>query len=218
VKRTIPSAGAAFVTMSLIDVAGDALEEAAALAAESQRQARKAGGLRLGVVLRENGGRRVVTYSEWRSERAFLTALLDERASEELRRLSAIAERVRPMTFSLLGVRGPGGADSAEVLAGDESHCCVIVGVAEDRSKRDFMLQYNLWETERYIRTLDGFSFAAFLVGHDPRTFAEFTCWESGEQFQRAFADPEFQEHIPVNNHWCEKDVSFHRVADVTAA
>jgi hypothetical protein len=91
----------------------------------------------------------------------------------------------------------------------------VIVGTVDDAVRRDWCLQYNLWETERYIASLDGFRFARFLTASDPRTWAELTCWESTEQFRRAYEDPGFQEHIQVEHHYCETDASLQRVVEV---
>jgi heme-degrading monooxygenase HmoA len=207
-----------FVVMSLIDVAPD--EHAGAietLAQGHEGSVRAVPGFAGGVTLTNEGRERIVTITCWQAQADYLGALLNEEASAYARQIAGRASRVRTCTYRLIGARSAVSKNSAEIFVDPDHHCCVIWGVATDGPKRDMIINYNLWETDRLVASLPGFRFATFMTGHDPRDFAELTQWEDTEQFKAAYADPGFQEHIPVNNHYCSKDVSFHRAVAVAA-
>jgi hypothetical protein len=105
-----------------------------------------------------------------------------------------------------------------ELFPDPRYHCCVIVGHAEDGPKRDFILRYNIWETDRYIAAMENFRFAAFFAGCSPGGFAELTQWESAAGFEQALQDPGFGEHLALGSHYATAEVSFLRVAAVAAA
>jgi hypothetical protein len=207
-----------FVVLSLIDLDPDLHQEVTQVAMDGHAWAVKArDDIHAGLVLSSEDRKRIVTVTSWRAQNAYLDSLHDDEASHHARQIRAMASRVRVCTYSLLAARNASGGDLAEVFVNLDFQCCVIWSVARDRQKRDFILNYNLWETERYIRKMDGFRFATFLSGFDPRDWAELTQWESTEAFRAALADPQFSEHMPVNNHYCEKDVSFARIVDVVS-
>lgn len=117
----------------------------------------------------------------------------------------------RVLELSLREVRG-----RAEVTADPKLQYLFIAVEAPAESTRDWALAYNVMETERLVQHFDGFRFASFLAGDDARTFVELVCWESTEQFRRAFATAAFQEHITVIHHWCTTDVTPVRLVEVT--
>jgi hypothetical protein len=93
-----------------------------------------------------------------------------------------------------------------------------LIPIGHDRAKRDMCLDYNLWESDRYITSMHGFGFALFLSGYADREWAELTQWQSTADFVAAYEDPEFRHHIPVNNYYCEKEVGLYRAVAVATA
>lgn len=214
----ISADGDACYVVTLLDVAPTARDDVIAVLVEGQSDAvAGAGDLTGAVVLASDEHDRVATLTRWKEPASYATALHCEDSSGFLRRAAALAKQVRAFPYSLFDARSRGGANAADVFPNPDHHCCVICARADDQEKRDFIVRYNVWETDRYIATMKSFRFAAFFVAYSPTGFGELTQWESTEEFHQAWADPGFQEHLALGSHYTSADVSFHRVVAVAA-
>lgn len=204
-----------FATIVVARLDLDQAEPARELVVEANRSAARRAGCLGSVAFAAPDGSAVALYTHWRAESDHLTALLDETASGSLRALQGLARSLRVMSFVLKEVRGGPDRASAELSADPEAMSAIIVFTTQARAARDFLLQYNVMDTDRHTRSLDGFGLATFLAGSDPTTFAELVQWTSPAHFARAFADPGFAEHLPICHHWSTTEVHVLGVVDV---
>jgi len=84
--------------------------------------------------------------------------------------------------------------------------------------KQQFLLDYNVGETERLIKHLPGFVSASFHKSLDGQRMTEYVQWRSLEHFQAARENPEFHAHIPVVAAVAQVEWDLYRVIGSVAA
>jgi heme-degrading monooxygenase HmoA len=169
------------------------------------------------VVLGSHAQDRLVTLASWESQAQYLTALVGGDSDSDNAQLAKHASDVRTNGYRLGAVRSAEGINAADVSVEAENFCLVICVTTETTAKRDWLLSYNIWETELVMSSMPGFRSVALMPGDDPCEFAELVQWESSEHYEAASADARFQEHLAVNYHYGTADVSTHRVVGVVA-
>lgn len=87
-----------------------------------------------------------------------------------------------------------------------------IIYITVPIEKLQWMLDFNVNETEQKIKHLPGFVSAAFLKSLDGTRVFEYVQWKSLEYFQAALKNPIFAEHTIEVREAGEDDVDFYEV------
>ncbi|HLG79268.1 MAG TPA: antibiotic biosynthesis monooxygenase [Ktedonobacteraceae bacterium] len=91
----------------------------------------------------------------------------------------------------------------------------LIIALSLSPEHQRGILDLNRSETEQKIQYLDGFVSATFHKSLDGTLVTEYAQWASREQFQAAYNNPLFYEHIPEVQKVAKDDWDFYEVAYV---
>lgn len=91
----------------------------------------------------------------------------------------------------------------------------VIVALSLSPEHQRAILDLNRSETEQKIQYIDGFVSATFHKSLDGTLVTEYAQWASQEQFQAAYNNPLFYDHIPEVQKVAKDDWGFYEVAYV---